>query len=315
MRLYATTILEKVLQNDHNTFWAIRALCAQLYDPAEEVSTLALCILATSIKQDDFLTKFLSIHPNLDFLSIKANHVLLQLLNVPQGYQQLLQSEILDEEIDFWFDGGVFQYVPKVEILLADSDLSKNFNKTDYPTHLYGHLPRTADGAALLKRLGHFEVFVSVLTDFEDRQNDSDGILQLKASIWALCHMGTTKHGSEMLREQNVFEALVLIAKTSSNLSLRATCINAFQLLGRGEISKSIMNQLGWSHNNGILLPDKVSDYLQVEIEDYVGSWPANYQLTPIPTNFDQQQVEILEKIGSLSNHILSSNAFKSLAE
>lgn len=70
----------------------------------------------------DFVAHFVTLQPDLEHLSNVANPLLLTLLDVPQGVEYLLEQGYLDDEFEYWFENGVFQYSTIVELVLQNPD-------------------------------------------------------------------------------------------------------------------------------------------------------------------------------------------------
>lgn len=58
-----------------------------------------------------------------------------------------------------------------------------------------------------------------------------DDILQVKASIWALCQIGSSKAGVKLLHSKNVISLIVGLAEKSEIYSIRATAFYALALI------------------------------------------------------------------------------------
>jgi hypothetical protein len=72
----------------------------------------------------------------------------------------------------------------------------------------------------------------------------------------------------------------------------------------------------GWSVNNGVCLPVKMSEYSNVKNWNYIGSWPKHEEKFSLPFTYrrDDFEEEILTNICNLSNNILTSAAAKKLS-
>lgn len=71
---------------------------------------------------DEFVGHFINHQPDVEHLSKVANPLLLTLLNVSHGLEYLLNQEYLEDEFEYWFEHGVFQYATLVELVLENPD-------------------------------------------------------------------------------------------------------------------------------------------------------------------------------------------------
>jgi hypothetical protein len=70
----------------------------------------------------DFVANFVFLQPDLEHLSVVANPLLLTLLDVPQGVKYLHDMGYLEDEFQYWFEHGIYQYATLVEIVLQDPE-------------------------------------------------------------------------------------------------------------------------------------------------------------------------------------------------
>lgn len=67
------------------------------------------------------------------------------------------------------------------------------------PPHLYGQMVQTTQGMTALRKHADLSQLLEVLN--RGKCNDDAECLELKASIWALCHASTHSNGIEYFAE------------------------------------------------------------------------------------------------------------------
>jgi len=89
------------------------------------------------------------------------------------------------------------------------------------PPHFYGELTRTEEGCMLLKEKGHFQLFASFIRDYSLDDRDFETILRLKATLWAVGNIGSTRNGLPFLEEEDIIKDVINMAEGSDIISLK----------------------------------------------------------------------------------------------
>lgn len=89
------------------------------------------------------------------------------------------------------------------------------------PPHFYGELTKTEEGCALLRDKGHFQYFVDYIRNYSLENQNVEVFQQLKAVLWAVGNIGSTKNGLPFLEEEDIIKDIVTIAENSEVLSLK----------------------------------------------------------------------------------------------
>jgi rapamycin-insensitive companion of mTOR len=89
------------------------------------------------------------------------------------------------------------------------------------PPHFYGELTRTEDGCMLLKEKGHFQLFANFIRNYSVDHHDPETILRLKATLWAVGNIGSTRNGLPFLEEEDIVKDIINMAEKSDIISLK----------------------------------------------------------------------------------------------
>ena len=287
IRVYSTRFLRKYATLNtgaRDCEWAIRLLVTQLYDPEVQVSEIAVQILEEVCNRKEQLEYVVKCRPALDHLGAIGAPLLLRFLSTSLGYQYLDGLDYITQEMDDWFLGRNDSYVTLVEAslsraLMVFSERPKSSNddhmkRVEYgtvPPHFYRELTRTVEGCRLLRNSGHFDAFVTRITESWDEHEDSEKMLKLKGSLWAVGNVGSMELGAPFLEETDVVEWIVKIATTSEVMTLRGTAFFVLGLISRSLHGMEILTEHGWSaatdhlgRSLGYCLPPSLNELLSV---------------------------------------------------
>ncbi|ORY65669.1 hypothetical protein LY90DRAFT_700655 [Neocallimastix californiae] len=297
-RLFATDYLQYLFRSGVNDFWdwGIRYLSIQLYDPAIEVSKKAVLILDEACNNPKNLESLVKLRPNLEHLGENANILLFRFLSSTLGFQYLSDFGFVEREMDDWFEIKNENYVMKIELILerafntftsknrppdvSDAMEEESLSSEILP-HFYGELTKTPQGCSLLERKGHFKHFVEYIKAYSKKNIISTNkILKLKAVLWAVGHIGSTKNGVSFLIEDGIINTIIKLAENSTILSIKG-----FLKIPKWEFYGSIIN----------------NEFL--------------YDINIQKKLYDDIELKILKNIGSLCNHILSNASSKALSK
>ncbi|KAL5486702.1 hypothetical protein EMCRGX_G019218 [Ephydatia muelleri] len=207
MRLYATQHLRVHLRAKMPVFnsWGMELLITQLYDLDKEVAMEAIDILDEACDQESFLEALVLQHPALLHLGERGVSLFTRFIAVKRGFTRISALGYLEPLLERWFEEYNQCYVYLVEEKLAEaltsyrqmeegeftriSDSSVISPKAFVPIHFYGQLVQHEEGFALLKQVNHVQSFATALG--KDQPSSPKEILDLKAAIWALGHIGS----------------------------------------------------------------------------------------------------------------------------
>ncbi|KPI41008.1 Protein ste16 [Cyphellophora attinorum] len=253
IRLFATKLLRRyavargIGQPDSSAHWALRLVMTQLYDPDVEVCEVAVKILEEACELQQHLEFVVRCRPALDHLGELGAPLLLRFLATSIGYRYLNGLDYITQEMDDWFLGRNDTYVALVEASLARAYADTAMSKTSFsapedidmgetglaPAHFYRELARTEEGCKLLRQSGHFYEFSSTLRDFDLEDDDSETLLKVKGSLWAVGNIGSMALGAPFLEEDDVVKSMVRIAEGAAVMSIRGTAVFALGLCSR----------------------------------------------------------------------------------
>ena len=205
----------------------------------------------------------------------------------------------------------------------ADEHLrSQNYGTV--PPHFYRELTRTIEGCQLLRDSGHFDAFVANIRDTWSEHEESETMLKLKGSLWAVGNVGSMELGASFLEETDVVGWVVKIATSSEVMTTRGTAFFVLGLISRSLHGMEILAEHGWTaatdhlgRSLGYCLPPYLEDILSMKTPNMPR--PSD----PIPTSlrvqkitiFDQDpmQARILSLAGDLGNTVLTKRAASDL--
>jgi rapamycin-insensitive companion of mTOR len=73
----------------------------------------------------------------------------------------------------------------------------------------------------LLKEKGHFQLFASFIRNYSLDDRDFETILRLKATLWAVGNIGSTRNGLPFLEEEDIIKDVINMAEGSDIISLK----------------------------------------------------------------------------------------------
>lgn len=214
----------------------------------------------------------------------------------------------------------VFPEQPKSS---ADEQLRSQEHGT-VPPHFYRELTRTVEGCRLLRDSGHFDAFAANIRETWAEHEDSEKMLKLKGSLWAVGNVGSMELGASFLEETDVVEWVVRIATSSEVMTTRGTAFYVLGLISRSVHGMEILTEHGWTaatdhlgRSLGYCLPPYLEDIFAMQSPNV--SRPADQmppslrrrQITEVDE--DPIQARILSLAGDLGNTVLSKRAASDL--
>ena len=192
------------------------------------------------------------------------------------------------------------------------------------PPHFYRELTRTVEGCQLLRDSGHFDAFVANIRDTWDEHEDSETMLKLKGSLWAVGNVGSMELGASFLEETDVVGWIVRIATSSEVMTTRGTAFFVLGLISRSLHGMEILTEHGWSaatdylgRSLGYCLPPHLEDIFSIKCQKTSGrpdTTPAPLRQRQITEpDEDPMQARILSLAGDLGNTVLTKRAASDL--
>ncbi|KAJ3274333.1 hypothetical protein HDV01_003177 [Terramyces sp. JEL0728] len=311
MRLYATTFFQTLLQEcpDMLYEWAPEILVPQL------VCGATINILKKGCKNIRFLESLVNCRPNIEHLSALDNSLLLKMMECSAGFNYLTKNEYTKQELAYWLEHGVYQYVAAVELYMRSFDDQDDKSITEFPMHMFGSLAQSPEGCRYLENHGELHSFLIILKNELD-PNVNVEYFKLKAAIWALANMALSTFGFKYLAKYDFLNILVNIIRHSESLSVRGTCLFSITLICKSSAGADALFSLGWEINNFVCLPKNIGDLLELKHWEFEGSWPAkrSQTFTPLHYTLNATETEILKCFGNLTNHIIATAASRRLA-
>jgi rapamycin-insensitive companion of mTOR len=268
IRLFSTKLLRRYAisrisylpgsQSSIPSTWVLKLVLTQLYDPDVEVCETAVKILEEACEQQGQLEYVVKCRPALDHLGEIGAPLLLRFLSTSIGYRYLSGLDYISQEMDDWFLGRNDAYVALVEASLTRAYMDPSIHKTSYaeepdviemglaPRHFYRELARTEEGCKLLRQSGHFYEFASTIRDFSLNDDDSETLVKVKASLWAIGNIGSMDLGAPFLEEDDVVQTIVRIAEGAEVMSVRGTACFALGLISQTLHGVQMLSESGW---------------------------------------------------------------------
>ncbi|GAA5961649.1 hypothetical protein JCM3765_000463 [Sporobolomyces pararoseus] len=340
IRLFATNHLATLIRESSNSVnnarsssnsaaleWQIDLLVPQLYDPAPEVTQLAVSILTRACTNEDTLEMVVRKQPQVEHLGDVAVDLLTQFLGSPVGVSYLHEIDFIEQELEDWYESRNYRYVVEIELSLAsalqiDGGVlpPTTFDGTP-PPHFYGELVKTSEGCEILDDSEHFLRFCDIVRDHADgRELEAEYIAELKSVLWAIGHIGACENGLMFIEEEFILPDIVEIACTSPVYSLRGTAVFALALISSTVEGVEMLEELGWESvvkpltgPTGLCIPMELNDLV------FTPTWPAPELPLSESLEFSAPNSHVdrdaLVSLANLSNHILATKASKQLAK
>lgn len=192
------------------------------------------------------------------------------------------------------------------------------------PPHFYRELTRTVEGCQLLRDSGHFDAFVANIRDKWDEHEDSEAMLKLKGSLWAVGNVGSMELGASFLEETDVVGWVVKIATSSEVMTVRGTAFFVLGLISRSLHGMEILTEHGWTaatdhlgRSLGYCLPPYLQDLFSIKSPnvprpaDRMASSMRRKQTSVLDDA--PMQARILSLAGDLGNAVLTNRAASDL--
>ncbi|GJQ71662.1 rictor [Trypoxylus dichotomus] len=263
-RLYATQFLLVLLRAGlpHFCNWGIKLLATQLQDKSRTIYLSALATLHEACEIPACLESLVKLDPDLLHLGEKGIFLLIRFLSIPSGYNLLERNGFVYNEIVRWDTGLNFRYVKIVEGEISDaltlhqrgedgrydkrSSSSRSTTRKEIflPPHIYGQLSKHEEGFQMLLDHGSIDRFLQHLENgLCDTEED---ILNMKSSLWALGHLGSSSMGSDLLSTRNALVTMVHLAENCDVYSIRATAFYSLGLVASTKNGADSLFKLHW---------------------------------------------------------------------
>ncbi|CAG9817290.1 unnamed protein product [Phaedon cochleariae] len=262
-RLYATQFLHILLRSGNPLFstWGVKLLVDRLFDKSRAIYLSALATLHEACEVTDCLQALIDIDPDLKRLGERGSLLSIRFLSMESGFEKATKDKVL-EELKKWDEHFVYRYVKLVEGDISDAltlhqrnedgrydkraSSLRNANKRDVflPPHLYGQLSQHARGFEVLIDQERVEKIVDVIK--KARCNTDDHILELKASVWSVGHVGSSRRGYDYLAAFGIPDRIIALATKATVYSIRATAFYALGLLGATSAGADDLGRRGW---------------------------------------------------------------------
>ena len=192
------------------------------------------------------------------------------------------------------------------------------------PPHFYRELTRTVEGCQLLRDSGHFDAFVANIRETWDEHEDSETMLKLKGSLWAVGNVGSMELGASFLEETDVVGWVVKIATSSEVMTTRGTAFFVLGLISRSLHGMEILTEHGWTaatdhlgRSLGYCLPPYLEDIFLLKspiVSRPAGPMPPSLRRRQMAeVDEDAMQARILRLACELGNTVLTKRAASDL--
>ncbi|XP_033125633.1 rapamycin-insensitive companion of mTOR-like [Anneissia japonica] len=263
VKLYTTNHLRVLLRARipyfHN--WGMELLVMQLYDKNKAIAIESVDIIDEACEDEANLHSLIQIRPTVLHMGDRGTILLTRFLSTTTGFKYLSEVNFVSHELQKWFTSFNKRYAVIVETQMNEAFTSyikpmyegafvrrsrDDRRKRDVfvPAHLYGQLVQHKGGAELIEQEDHLSEFCRII-HYPDLLT-CDGVLNLKASLWALGHIGSSNWGLKLLEKEEIIPDVIRLAEECSVFSVRGTCFNVLGLLAKTKQGSDILSTLGW---------------------------------------------------------------------
>ncbi|KAF9452980.1 hypothetical protein P691DRAFT_720833 [Macrolepiota fuliginosa MF-IS2] len=329
IRLYATEHLGTLIRSSLTAnAWTMRLLLTQLYDPAPEITEVAVQFLEEVCESKEFLQMVVELQPAMSHLGDIGDVLLMKFMSTPMGFRYLFEAGHIDREMDTWFHERNLVYVVDIEIFLAklfntalvaedEEDLLASVGAM--PRHFYGEMAKTDFGCQILQEKGHFKEFALVIRQHSLECNDMELVMKLKSILWAVGNVGATEGGLPFLEEEEIIPVILDIAEKSPIPSVRGTCFFVLGLISSTFQGAEILEDYDWLSTlsplgtpTGVCLPADLEKFITIPTwEQFI---PEKKDTRLLPPVLDHE-IEILTAIQNMGNTVIANAASRSLAK
>ncbi|EDV23413.1 uncharacterized protein TRIADDRAFT_58016 [Trichoplax adhaerens] len=289
IRMYGTKYLRALLRAGVSNFskWGLELLVTQLYDTNEEIAACALEITTEACEDKTCLESIVKLQPALLCLGHSGYCLMLRFCSIESGFTYLQNMGFLTKAIEEWIQHSNLEYVKLVERSLAealttfekDSEIGiyvrrqtkpKDPLKAFVPVHVFGELAQLKNGCKLIIDGDYAQMYSR--TVWSRRFNSSLEILQTKAALWALGHIGSSVLGLAILMKIGIIPDIVRLAEECEVFSIRGTSFYVLGLIAKTRSGANFLSSLGWEsvrHGGNVQWP-VLDEY------DYVVSDPVS---------------------------------------
>lgn len=150
--------------------------------------------------------------------------------------------------------------------------------------HFFGELAKTKEGCEYIQEYNDLDKFVSVVKKAKmDENTSSIDHVDLRACLWAIGMIGSSKTGLELLNTTTIVNDICYITKKSPTLSIRGTCLYVLGLLSRSREGMEQLSLKGFDFpadnlelDLAIAIPKNIDEFFEMGDTDYVQSWANN---------------------------------------
>lgn len=212
-RLYATKFLRVLLRAGCPYFriWGIELLTVQLCDQEMEVVAEAIEILEEACEVEGNLQQLMEVRPLLLHLGEKGIRLLSRYVSLNKGFTYLREMDYLNVLIQAWKTTYNKEYVAWMELDISEAlstyerqsaqgayirrSNNKFIKRKDVYVlpHIYGELVKHMDGIELLQDENIIWDTMDIIV--AQRTETSEDLLQLKAALWAMGHILSSRAG------------------------------------------------------------------------------------------------------------------------
>ncbi|XP_071953101.1 rapamycin-insensitive companion of mTOR-like isoform X2 [Antedon mediterranea] len=263
VRLYTTSHLRVLLRARipyfHN--WGMELLVMQLYDKNKAIALESVDIIDEACEDEANLHSLVQIRPTVLHMGDRGAILLTRFLSTTTGFRYLSEVNFVNHELQKWFNSFNKRYVVLVETQMNEAFTSyikpmyegafvrrsrdDRKNKDVFvPAHLYGQLVQHKGGADLIDEEDYLSQFCRTIHCPD--MVTCDGVLTLKAALWAVGHIGSSNWGLKLLEREEIIPDIIRLAEECEVFSVRGTCFNVLGLLAKTKQGSGILSKLGW---------------------------------------------------------------------
>ncbi|KAI9505920.1 Rapamycin-insensitive companion of mTOR, N-term-domain-containing protein [Coemansia spiralis] len=334
--------------------WAIEVLLSLVYDASPAVRSAAAQCLVLAIdlahenphldrgESDARIGHLLDLQPMFDLAVITdIRPLVLRVIGTERGYMYLKEQGMIDSEMEAWGAmEGIF-YVQSIELDISRAlafgplfsstpdgamVMTTSSQTPPTPAHLFGELVKSAGGRNFLLGFGIPRLLFETLDNIPWNSSLSADVTGLKATLWAIGAIGASRDGFLMLQPYDAIGKIQQVARETTSLSIKGTCLYAMALLSRSSFAAEVFQEKGWllcsscyGHYE-FAVPKRLELILDAQGWASGGILDNTYVFSEGPLrepdvtdDLDSVQKEIIESVILMSNHVMVNTASKTL--
>lgn len=305
----------------------IELLIEQIYYLDKEIILKIVKILNNFCKiSDENLNKIIKKQPSIEILNLchneECDRLIMSFFSTDLGIDYLKDQGLIEQEFHSWINGKKYiAYLKDIEKALTNKS-------RELPLNFFGQLVKTEEGFNMIIESGMMNEFINfiryyatILDNGIDESSDIE-LSKLKASLWSIGFISTSKHGIEALDVEGTIEDIIKIVEKSPFIDIKVCGFHVLGLTSSTYEGIEILDDLGWCtkldvYNQSILisLPREINKFIDTweskGLHDFNKDSLIDLSFKDFDTN--SKLKKLFKLIGNLCNHVFLNSSTKDL--